>query len=413
MSQTRHSRPHAAPPGAVHIDEGDAFAHLARHGAGAAHARAGQPGTRDAPPRLDVIVIGGGQAGLSVGHHLKRHGLRFVILEAHPRVGDAWRRRWDSLRLFTPAAFDALDGMRFPAAPGVFPTKDEMADFLESYAARFDLPVRTGVRVDRLSRENGRYVVRSGDLRLEAEQVVVAMANYQAPRTPPFARALDPAIVQIHSADYRNPSQLREGGVLIVGAGNSGSEIAVELARAGRRVWMSGRDTGHIPFRTGSFVGRHVLVRLVLRGLFHRVLTVDTPLGRKVRPAVLARGGPLIRVMPRDLAALGVRRVPRVAGVRGGVPVLEDGTVPEVSNVVWCTGFHPNFGWIDLPVFDASGEPVHRRGVAGGSPGLYFVGLHFQYALSSTMIHGVGRDARHVTDRVLAGVRAARGAAAA
>jgi cation diffusion facilitator CzcD-associated flavoprotein CzcO len=151
--------------------------------------------------RFDVIVIGGGQAGLSVGHHLARQGLGFVILDAHARTGDAWRKRWDSLRLFTPAVFDGLDGMPFPARPFHFPTKDEMADYLESYAKRFALPVRHGVRVERLTREGGMYVITAGDRRLEAPQVVVAMANYQAPRVPSLARELDPGIVQLHSRD--------------------------------------------------------------------------------------------------------------------------------------------------------------------------------------------------------------------
>ena len=181
--------------------------------------------------RVQTLVIGGGQAGLSTGYHLRRRGLPFVILDANQRIGDAWRNRWDSLRLFTPARFDGLDGMPFPAPAHSFPTKDEMADYLASYARRFDLPVRTGVRVDRLSRQGNRYVVTAGQRRFEAEQVVVAMARYQTSRVPRWAWELDPYIVQLHSSAYRNPKQLREGGVLLVGGGNSGAELAVEIAR--------------------------------------------------------------------------------------------------------------------------------------------------------------------------------------
>ena len=210
--------------------------------------------------RFDVVVIGGGQAGLSVGYHLARRGLRFVILEADDRIGDVWRRRWDSLRLFTAARYDGLDGMPFPAPPTYFPTKDEMADFLESYAARFELPVRTGSRVERLAKRDGRYVVQAGGRELEADQVVVAMASYQRPRMPLFARDLGPDIVQLHSRDYRNPGQLRAGDVLIAGGGNSGAEIAIELAARGPspapRVWLSGRDTGHLPFHIDGPFGR-------------------------------------------------------------------------------------------------------------------------------------------------------------
>ena len=346
------------------------------------------------PERVHTIIIGGGQAGLSVGYYLKRQGRPFVILEANQRIGDTWRRRWDSLRLFTPARFDGLVGMPFPAPPYSFPTKDEMGDYLERYAARFDLPVRTGVKVDRLTREGGRYVLTAGERRLEAEHVVVAMANYQVPRVPPFSHELDPGIVQLHSLDYRNPGQLREGPVLIVGAGNSGAEIAKELATS-HRVWVSGRDTGHVPFRIDSLASR-LLLPIVFRLVFHRILTVRTPIGRKVRPNVLGVGGPLIRVKPEALAAAGVERVPRMAGVLRGQPLLTDGRQLEAANVIWCTGFHPGFSWIDLPVFEDDGHPRHEAGVVTSEPGLYFVGLHFLYALSSTMIHGVGRDAKRI-----------------
>ncbi len=350
--------------------------------------------------RFDAIVIGAGQAGLSAGYHLARRGVSFVILDANPRIGDPWRHRWDSLRLFTPARFDGLDGMRFPAPPTSFPTKDEMADYLEAYAARFALPVQTGVRVDRLTKRGGVFHLTAGDRRYEAKQVVVAMSGYQRPRLPDFAGDLAPGIVQLHSFDYRSPSQLADGDVLLVGAGNSGSEIARELAGS-RRVFMSGRDTGHVPFRIEGFAGRHLLVRLVVRGVFHHVLTTKTPLGRKMRPQVLAHGGPLIRVKPKDLAAAGVVRLPRTKGVRDGVPVMEDGQAVDVANVIWCTGFHPGFAWIDLPIFDDDGVLRHERGVAA-EPGLYFVGYPFLYALSSTMIHGVGRDADYVAARVAA-----------
>lgn len=358
--------------------------------------------------RVHTLVVGGGQAGLSVGYHLRRRGLPFVILEGNPRIGDSWRTRWDSLRLFTPARFDGLAGMPFPAPASSFPTKDEMAAYLETYAARFELPVRTGVKVERLWRRGERYVLEAGDERFEAENVVVAMATYQRRRLPAFAKEIDPGVVQLHSSEYRNPAQLREGGVLVVGAGNSGAEIALEVARGGHPTWMSGRDVGQVPFRIAGLAARLLLLRLVLRVLFHRVLTVDTPIGRKVRPKVVSRGGPRIRVKSADLAAAGVERVPRVAGVRDGLPVLEGDRVLPVANVIWCTGFHPGFSWIDLPIFGPDGEPVHDRGVVAGEPGLYFVGLHFLYALSSTMIHGVGRDAEHISRTIAVRARAPR-----
>jgi putative flavoprotein involved in K+ transport len=350
--------------------------------------------------KIQTVIIGAGQSGLSVGYHLARQGLPFVILEANARVGDSWRRRWDSLRLFTPARYDGLVGMPFPAPMHSFPTKDQMADYLEEYARRFKLPVRTGVRVNRLSKHGGKFLLETDGGQIEAEQVVIAMADFQFRRVPDFARELDPSVVQLHSSEYHNPGQLAKGGVLVVGAGNSGAEIALEAARHGHPTWMSGRATGHVPFRIEGLPARHVLTPIVLRVVFHRIITLNTPVGRKVRPNVISHGGPLIRLKPNDLAAAGVKREPRTVGVKDGLPVLEDGRVLDVANVIWCTGFHPGFSWIDLPVFGPTGAPTHERGVVATEPGLYFVGLHFLFALSSTMIHGVARDAEHVAKAI-------------
>jgi putative flavoprotein involved in K+ transport len=351
---------------------------------------------------IDTVVIGGGQAGLSMGYHLARRGVPFVILEANERIGDSWRQRWDSLRLFTPARFDGLDGMPFPAAPHTFPTKDQMADYLEAYAARFALPVRTGTRVDRVSRSDGGLLVTAGNRRIRARNVVVAMADFQRPRVPEFAPQLDAGIAQLHSTAYRSPAQLRPGGVLIVGLGNSGAEIARELVRAGHETYLSGTEAGEVPFRMEGLAARLILARILFRVVFYRVLRLDTRLGRKAHAKVHGRAAPLIRVKTRDLAQDGVIRVPRTAGVRDGKPLLEDGRTLGVANVVWATGYVPGFSWIDLPVFNERGEPVQTRGVAAAEPGLSFLGLHFLYAMSSSMIHGVGRDAAYLADRIAA-----------
>jgi len=355
--------------------------------------------------RIQTIVIGGGQAGLAMGHHLAKRGIPFLILDASQRIGDAWRNRWDSLRLFTPARYAGLPGLPFPARGDAFLTKQQMADYLESYAKHFHLPVRTGVRVDNLSKEGDRFVVTTGSLRFESENVVVAMANYQTPRLPAFAPDLNPEIVQLHSHQYRNPSQLQDGGVLIVGVGNSGADIGMEVAQA-HPTWMSGKESGHIPWPIESFLGRHFLLRLV-RFIGHHVLSVSTPIGRKLRPKLLAGAAPLVRVKPRDLVSAGIERVPRVVGVRNGRPLLADGRTLEVANVIWCTGYHPGFSWIDLPIFGEDGRPMHDRGVVTAVPGMYFVGLHFLYSMTSATLTGVGRDAERVA-RVIASRSRAR-----
>jgi putative flavoprotein involved in K+ transport len=286
--------------------------------------------------------------------------------------------------------------MPFPAPAHTFPTKDDMADYLEAYAARFQLPVRSGVTVDCLSKPGERFVLTAGSSRFEAENVVVAMSNWQRPKLPTFSRELNPDIVQLHSSEYRNPSQLKHGAVLIVGAGNSGAEIAVDLAPY-HRVWMSGNDTGHVPFRIEGAAARYLLIRLVLRVLFHRVLTVKTPIGRKLRGKLLSHGMPLLRTRPRDLASAGIERLPRTVSVRDGRPVLADGRILEVANVIWCTGFRTGLSWIDLSVIRDE-QPMHDGGIVAEEPGLYFVGLSFLYAASSSMIHGVGRDAKRIAD---------------
>ena len=353
-----------------------------------------------------TIVIGGGQAGLCVGYHLAKQRLPFTIIDANRRIGDAWRNRWDSLRLFSPARYNALPGLRFRARGDEFPTKDEMADYLESYAQHFRLPVQTNVRVDRVWKEAGRFVVTAGAQRFECDHVVVAMANYQVPRMPRFATNIDPSITQLHSAEYRNPSQLQKGGVLIVGVGNSGADISMDVAARHSTCWLSGEEKGYIPYRIESFMGRHFFIRLI-RFIGHHILSMGTAVGRNARPKFLHRAAPLIRIKPKDLLAAGIRRVPRVIGVRKGLPLLEDNRALDVRNVIWCTGYNPGFSWIDLPVFDDAGDPLHDRGVVAAAPGLYFLGLQFLYSMTSATVSGVARDAKHIVKAITA--RAQRG----
>ncbi|HEX5025153.1 MAG TPA: NAD(P)/FAD-dependent oxidoreductase [Agriterribacter sp.] len=345
--------------------------------------------------KCKIVIIGGGQAGLSMGYYLAQSGQPFVILDASARVGDSWRKRWDSLRLFTPARYNTLPGLPFPAPRHSFPTKDAMADYLEQYAAHFKLPVRSGVKVDALWREGNLYQIKAGNLEFEAEQVVVAMSNYQYPKAPSFAKDLDPGIVQIHSHDYKNLSQLQDGPVLVAGAGNSGAEIALEAAKS-HTVWLSGRDTGHIPFDIESNIGKKFLVTLVIRFLFYRILTTSNFLGRKAKKKIINIGGPLIRHKPKDFVRAGITRTGRLTGIKHGKPVVENKQLPGIKNVIWCTGYYPRFSWIDLPIFRKNDQPMQNRGVVENEPGLYFLGLHFLYALSSAMVHGAPRDARYI-----------------
>ncbi len=343
--------------------------------------------------RFEVVVVGGGQAGLAAGYYLSQQGWDFVILEAESSIGASWRKRWDSLRLFTPAWISSLPGRPLLAPDDAFLTKDEVADYLEEYAAHFKLPVQLNAPVEKLTRQEHRYLLTVGNQLLEADQVVVATGSYQKPRIPGFAPELDLTILQMHSADYRNPDQLRQGPVLVVGAGNSGAEIALELA-ATRRVWLAGRSPGHRPKNIPP------LFRHPYWWLLHQAINTDNRIGRRVKAQAEHMGAPLIGLPKNAFKRAGVERVPRMVGVQNGKPELQDGRVLSVTNVIWCTGFVPDYHWIDLPVFGSEGDPVHARGVVVSEPGLYFLGLPFQYTLTSSFIGGVGRDARYIAEQI-------------
>ena len=350
--------------------------------------------------RFDTIVIGGGQAGLVTGYHLKRTGHTFVLLEGNDRIGDNWRQRYASLRLFTPAYACSLDGMRFRARGVTMPTKDQFADYLEAYAVRFALPVRTGVHVEALRREGDRYVVSAGDARFEGANVVIATGAHRTPRVPAFARDLDPRILQLHSSQYRDPSQLRDGRVLVVGLGNSGGDISLEVSRTHPTI-VAGTERGHIPADIDGWVSRHIVFH-VIRFVGRHVLTRRNPIGRRALAKGAHRGDPLVRVKPKRLAAAGVERVGRIAGARDGIPLLEDGSVLEdIANVIWCVGFRHDLSWVELPIFGEDGAPRQERGVVTSEHGLYFVGLPYQFALASDVIPGVSRDARWVVKQLV------------
>jgi putative flavoprotein involved in K+ transport len=345
--------------------------------------------------RFETVVIGGGQSGLAVGYHLAQRDVDFVILSDEARVGDNWRKRWDSLRLFTPARYSSLPGTPFPASPDHLADKDEVADYLERYAERHDLPVRLTSRARRLSWNGERYVVRVDDCAsmLEADSVVVATGAFQRPRIPPVATRLTRRIHQLHSSEYGNPLDLPDGPVLVVGAGNSGAQIALELARF-RKVWLAGRNTGHLP--------RRVLGRDVFDWLWPvmRRATAETRLGRRMRASIRAGGDALIGIPERALQDVGIARVGRLDAERDRLPIC-GGKALEPAVIIWCTGFAPDYSWIDIPgVVDSHGYPVQRRGASTTSAGLFFAGVRFQHRLNSSLIGGAGEDAALVAEAI-------------
>ena len=349
---------------------------------------------------IDTVIIGAGQAGLSTGYHLQRRNVPFVILDAAGRVGDNWRRQWDSLKLYSPAQFDSLPGLPFPARRWTFPGKDAVGDYLETYARTFDLPVRLETRVQALDRVGDEYVVTTDRGRFTCRNVVVGTGTFgRNPLVPAIAGSLDPGILQLHSSEYRRPSQVSDGTVLVVGASHSGTDIAYELAEM-HPVVLAGRDCGEIPPRLGSPAFR--IVFPVLLFAWKHVLTRHSPMRAKLKDELRRHGGPMLRVKRRDLLARGVERVTsRIEESQGGWPVV-DGTPREVSTVVWATGFRQDFDWIHLPILGEDGWPHEVRGVVDEAPGLFFCGLAFQYSFSSMLMTGVGRDAAFVADRIAA-----------
>ena len=349
--------------------------------------------------RAHVVVVGGGQAGLATAQELSGRGVGAIVLEADSRIGEQWRRRWESLRLFTPARFDGLPGLAFPAPPDSFPSKDEMATYLETYARDGGLAVRTGVRATKLEKKGSSYLVETTAGAIEAQHVVVA-TGYQKAKVPAFATKLRPAIHQLDAGQYREPSQL-QGRVLVVGAGTSGVEIAIEAAAAGHRTVLAGSGTGAVPAILYAFNGK------LFWFYANRIASMRTPIGRRMRPLILTHGAPLIRLKMRDAIAAGVERAPRVVAVEDGLPVCEGGQRIQADTIVWCTGFTRDYSWIQFPVSGPYGLPRHTAGIADGESGLYFVGLPFQTRLASALIGGMGEDAAFVAGEIARRLRMA------
>lgn len=358
------------------------------------------------PEQHEVIVIGAGQSGLAAGYHLATAGIGHVILEQAQRVGEVWRSRYESLRLYSPARYDSLPGLPFPIDPFAFPTGRQMGDYLEDYARHFELPVRTSVAVRELRAARGApgYEVTTDSGAFSAPQVILATGPFQRPHVPPFAAELDAGIAQLHSADYRNPDQLPDGPALVVGASHSGADIAFELATT-RPTTLVGRGHGQLPFSVDGRTARYAWP--LLRTVATRLLSLSTPIGRKMAPQVRMGGGPLLRHRRADLERAGVEWIEeRVVGISDGMPQLADGRVLDVATIVWCTGFRPDFSWVEPSLVGDEGWPAQERGVVASSPGLYVLGIPFLHSFASMLILGAGLDAKHVVDRVRASTHA-------
>jgi len=346
---------------------------------------------------VPVVVIGAGQAGLATAELLGRAGIAAPVLDAHDRVGDAWRRRWSSLRLFTPARYSSLPGWPMPDPAGPYPTAVEMADYLERYADVRGLDVRTGIRVTALRPAGDGFALETSAGSLRAHRVVVATGAYRDPLVPPFADALPPEVTALHSSTYRGPESVPEGTVIVVGTGSSGLQVAVDLSRAGREVTLAGRKMGSLPRRV---LGRDVYDVLVGLGLL-AVRSDRWPGSALVQRA--CETGDLL--LGQDLAATvrahDIARMGRVVAVDGDQLVDVDGVRRRAASVVWCTGYRNRWPWIEPAVTDATGRLRHRRGEARDVPGLFFVGQPGLHHLGSSLIAFAGRDAAIVVSGIV------------
>ena len=356
-------------------------------------------GTRD--ELLDVVVVGGSQVGLAMAWHLAQQNLRFVVLDATPEIGHTWRSRWDSLTLFTPTQYDALPGMPFPGPPDTYPGKDAVAAYLKAYAAAFNLPIRLNSPVTHLSQTGEGFKIQTQHEVFRARQVVVATGPFQVPYIPPAAQRLDSSVTQPHSAEYRNPQSLPAGPALVVGGGNSGFQIAEELATAGRQVDLS--IATKMPILPQRLAGKDLFWWLTRLGLLR--VTVGSRLGQRMSSRDFIIGS-----SRRRLQAAGVRFRPGVAGADGRTVRFADGTSLDVSIVIWATGYRSDYSWIDSPGVVGDGKVVHGRGVTE-VPGLYFLGLSWQHTRGSALLGFVHDDATYLAGRITAMARATKAAA--
>jgi putative flavoprotein involved in K+ transport len=347
--------------------------------------------SRRRPARLDVVVVGAGQAGLAMGYFLARRGLSFLILERAPAVGQAWRERWDSLVLFTPARYSALPGMPFPGDPDHYPTRDEVISYLERYAERFELPVALGAGVASVRPRDGGYVVAAGETEYEADQVVVATGPFQVPHVPAAAERIGPDVVQMHSTGYRGPADLPAGTVLVVGGGNTGVQIAEELSRTHDAHLAVGSRQTPLPQR---LLGRDLFWWLNRLRLMR--VTASSPIGRRMKGRDVLVGSSPRRLRRRH----GVELHPRVTGASDGSVAFADGSALRVDGVVWATGYRLDHDWLHVPKGE-DGALAHRRGVTE-SPGLYLLGMSWQHTRGSALLGWVAEDAEFIAERIAA-----------
>jgi putative flavoprotein involved in K+ transport len=338
---------------------------------------------------FDVIVIGAGQAGLAMGYYLKKLGLNFTLLEKARRVGDSWRNRYDSLTLFTPAEYDSLPGLEFPAPKGTYPNKNQVADYLERYAKHFALPVHLQAEIEALEKRGDVFYLETNRGTFAAARVIVATGPFQTPFIPNLSKRLDPSILQLHSSSYFNKGQLPDGEVLVVGSGNSGLQIAEELLASHSVIASQGKPQ---PFLPQNLLGQSLfwwMERLGIDGV-----TATSRLGQRLKER-----DPVIGSSLSKLRQKGLKLVSRVVDAKGQSVTFADGKILKPQSIIWATGFRSDYAWVRLPAFDTQGKPIHQGGITSVD-GFYFLGLSWQRTRGSALLGWVGQDAAFLAEEI-------------
>lgn len=341
----------------------------------------------------ETIVIGAGQAGLAVGYYLKQQKQSFLILDKAKEVGESWINRYDSLVLFTPRMYDALPGLSFEGEAHGFPTKQEIVRYLKQYASVFDLPLQFQTEVNKVQQKQDVFYIETNQGVLQSKNLILATGAFQSPRVPVFSKELSGDINQLHSSQYKNPSQLKEGNVLVVGGGNSGSQIAVELSKKKDTYLAISKKLSFLPL---VFLNKSMYWWLDQFGILK--VSSNSFIGKVIQK----KGDPIFGFeLRKAIKRKEVFVKPRVVkGVHEEI-IFKDLTTLKVDNIIWATGFDLKFPWLKIKeAFNEQGKVIHNRGISN-IKGLYYIGLPWQYRRGSSILQGVGHDAEYIVKHLM------------
>lgn len=341
---------------------------------------------------LDFIVVGAAQAGLSMAYYLKKLNKDFLLVDKEASIGASWRNRWDSLTLFTPSEFNNLPGLAFPGPKGHYPSKDEVAEYFQDYVAEYDFPVQFNTLIDKITPQNDHFLLKSPQGDFKAKNVIIATGPFHIPYIPAFSEKIDPEIFQVHSNYYKNPDQLQPGKTMVVGAGDSGFQILDEISQRETEVYFSG--TSKVRLLPQEILGKTLFWWLKKSGILG--FSKDSWIGKKLSTSRQPIIGTDVKAI---LRRENVRLIGKVKNAERATIYTEDREIKDLRNIVWATGYRPNFKWIEGLELTENGYPVHQRGVSNIN-GLYFIGLPWLYTRGSATLGGIKKDAEYLANHI-------------